>query len=186
MLLGQDVRGRHESNLIPGPNRRQACRSRHRGLPRPDLALQQAAHRNRTHKVPIDFRSDPRLRPGQRVGQPACEFANRGFWNDERKARVRRLPLMPPAQDPQLDDQELVECKTPDRLGVALPSIWKVRALKGRDKWQQVLLCPYFHGQGIPQRRTGEIKRPADDCPELLVGNALGLRVERHEAPGVQ
>ena len=69
---------------------------------------------------------------------------------------------------------------------MALPSIWKVRALKGRDKWQQVLLCPYFHGQGIPQRRTGEIKRPADYGPELLVGNALGLRVEGHEAPGVQ
>ena len=65
VLLGQDLRRRHDRALVPVCHRRQQRCRRDHGLPAADVALQQARHRH----VARDIREDRIDRPTLRYGQ---------------------------------------------------------------------------------------------------------------------
>ena len=65
MLLGQDLRRRHEGGLRAGFHRQQHRRDRDHRFPGADVALQQTIHRVRRGKVAPDLRNHARLRPCQ-------------------------------------------------------------------------------------------------------------------------
>src|ERR1700724_2471941 len=55
MLFRQYLGGCHQGSLITRFDRKKHCRCSHQGLARPDIALQQSAHRNLSRHIPPDF-----------------------------------------------------------------------------------------------------------------------------------
>ena len=65
MLLGQNLRGRHERGLIASLYGQQHRRDGDHGFSRTDVALQQTIHRMICREIALDFRDDFLLRPSE-------------------------------------------------------------------------------------------------------------------------
>ena len=74
VLLGQDLRRRHERSLKAGFDREQHRGNRHHGFARADIALQQTVHRMMRRQIAPDFCDHFLLRVGQIKRERAQKF----------------------------------------------------------------------------------------------------------------
>ena len=109
MLLGEDLGGRHERTLVPALDGDEHGRDGDDGLPRPDVALQQAVHRDRVGQVGLDLADDPGLGAGEGVRERGVEPADQ--LPGEVVGHAHRGLLDPPLaqHEGQLQAEELVE-----------------------------------------------------------------------------
>ena len=78
MLLGEDLGGRHERRLMPALDRSEHGRDRHHRLARPDVALEEAVHRDGSRQIAEDLLQDAPLGRRRREGQPPEEARHHG------------------------------------------------------------------------------------------------------------
>jgi hypothetical protein len=110
MLLGEELRGRHERALVPGFDREQRReRGQHR-LARADIALHETQHRCRAREVLPDLRRDAPLRLGEVEGQPRQQVRAQGAVTAQRR-RCFRTNRQPQTTQAQVLCQQLFECK---------------------------------------------------------------------------
>ena len=75
MLLGQNLRRRHEGGLRSGLDGDQNRRDRDHGFPGTDIALQEAIHRRSQVQVVLNLVKDPLLRAGEIEWKRRNEFS---------------------------------------------------------------------------------------------------------------
>ena len=69
MLLGEDLRGRHQRRLLTRLDAEKHGAQRDERFSRSDIAVQQTIHWTRRGEIGCDFSDGPLLRAGQREGQ---------------------------------------------------------------------------------------------------------------------
>ena len=74
MLLGQNLRRRHEGGLRPGLDGEQHRRDRHHCFSGTDIALEEAIHRRSQLQIALNLVKDPLLRAGETKWKRRSEF----------------------------------------------------------------------------------------------------------------
>src|SRR5688572_5218775 len=109
MLLRKRLRRCHQGALVPALHRSQERVQRDDRLPRADLALEQTLHGPFVAEIEIDFGDGLLLllRQRERKGLPIAGDQIR--WGAQRRRSSALLPLAPPAQETELENEQLLK-----------------------------------------------------------------------------
>ena len=188
MLLGQDLRRRHERDLQAVLHRHQRGNQRDDRLARADVALQQPVHRRAALHVVDDVLERVALTGGQleRQDRPGgC--ADAIVDGDGRRLLFRRRGL-PPGQQSHLEEERLLEDQAmlrrrvePVQLGERQIGGRKMGADERGPARRQVQAESHRLGQHVRQRVRQPLQDVVDQPPLHLRRHASGLLVDRDD-----
>ena len=193
VLLRQDFGRRHERHLEAVLHRHERRHQRHDGLARTDVPLQQPVHRLRPLHVADDFAERLLLIAGQLERQDPPRRLADLFGDHHRPRLALRIGSAFPQDDPQLEQEELLEDQPAVRVGSKRVERVEVRALRRKVHVRerpatvdQLLALSHVFGQRIRKRLRQLRQRLVDEHALHLRGQRAGLLVDRHDAAGVQ
>ena len=186
MLLGEDIGGRHEGNLVTVLDGLQRSERGNNGLAAADIAEQQALHRVRLREIAADFSTYLLLRASQRERQVFYQLRSepvlrRKFGRDAPAA----LAVMHAHR--QLLRQQLVEFDAPPRGMAALlqAACGNVRRRVVQQSETAGKVCqPQLFQQRFRQRiaQRQRLQRVTDQLAQHRLRQPGGSRIHRREA----
>ena len=181
MLLGQDLRRRHERGLIPGLHAEQHRRDGDERFARADVALEQSVHRPRRLEIGADFGDGAALRAGRREGERGEEAVEQRAVPGVVLAELRG-GLRAARGDDELHREKLRHHQVPPR-GLQLGFVGREMDPLERDAARPRV-------EPVGQRRVEFFQlhapqRVVDQPPQHPLAHALGRRVDRRDAPQV-
>jgi hypothetical protein len=115
MLFREGFRRRHQRALVAALDCSQERIERDDRLPRADLALEQALHGLFVAEIEIDLDDGVLLLVRQREGKDLSIAGDQISRDTERRRLGTLLALTPPAQEAELENEQLLERETPAR-----------------------------------------------------------------------
>jgi hypothetical protein len=177
VLLGERLGRRHQRALTAVLDRSQQRVERDDGLPRADVALQQALHRHRPREIRIELRDRALLVDGQPEGEHLAVTLDQPPHVSERRCDLA-LPLAPALRDPDLEHEQLVEGEPPPSGLRLLERARPVQRPQRVDPLRQALTFLQRGRQRIRERRR---QRRLDELAELPRRDLLARRIHRRE-----
>ncbi len=176
VLLRKGLGRRHQRTPPLRFDRTQERVERDDGFAGADVALQEPFHRPFTGQVPVDLRDRTLLIRGELEGQHRAVSLHELAGRAERR-RPLHVPASPPARQPELQREELVEGQPPPRaLAVGLAR----RAVESHDgirAGRQPFLC-LDRGRHRVDDLPRVLERLADHLAQLLDRDLLARRVD--------
>ncbi len=188
MLIGEQLRRRHQRDLLAGRERGGRGERRDQGLAAADVPLDEPQHRLRQLEVGFDFRERPALRPGQPKRQRREQLLLQLAAAGERPARIA-LHAPPQQLQRQLVREQFLE-REPALRRVATLEQGLDRRVRGRPVHDaqglaergQMLVREHgrrqpigqFGGVRLLERQTYELAQPA-------LRDAFGRRIHRRQ-----
>ena len=184
VLLGENLRRRHDRRLVARLHRRAHGERGDHGLARADVALQQAMHRIRRRHVAADVVPHALLRRRQRKRQA------RPQPREELAARAHRHPPLPRRaraedREAELKEQEVVEGQAPERGDALGFARGKVSAAQGIGQRRQMAARTHSVGQRLVHLVRVRLDETPEQRAQRLLRQPLGGRVHGHERAGV-
>ena len=185
MLLGQDLRRRHQGSLVAGTDRREHCREGHHGLAATDITLEEAKHRVGTTEVGLYLGKAALLGTSERERKRLEETGALDFEGECRRV-VPLLPFRAAHEDGGLHCQEFANGEPLAGL-LGCPGVGRV--VVGADGFghgRKALLPaePLGHGVG------NLVRKRLDGClhgvPDGALAEPLGGRIDRLETTSLE
>ena len=182
MLLGQNLRRRHERGLPPraadGPD---AGRG-HQRFAAAHVALDKAVHRRLPGHVPQRIRDGAPLRAGGGEGQRGVEL--RGFDGRDRRSAAL-LPAAAQAPHRALQYEQFLEDQPPPGQLQRAEIHGEMDILIGVARLRQGVFRPHGLRQGVRDIVAGFFQRGADIVHQHLVADPGGEGIAGKNAPGL-
>ncbi len=181
VLLCQDLRRRHQSDLVAGVDDQRHQQRRDHRLARPDVALQQAVHRVARGQILQHLIQRALLRLGHLIGQSRLERLNPCRIYRDLVARLC-LPHRLLPQQPELQIERLLERDTPPRRTQVLVTVGQVNTPQRPPQRDQAMGCQQGLRQCITHPPGPCGQRAAHRTAHPPLGQTLRQRIDGLDA----
>jgi hypothetical protein len=193
VLVGENLRRRHEGNLQAILHRDQRGHQRHNRLSGPHVPLEKAIHRLRTLHVGNNFANRRFLISRELERQHGAHGLSRGIRDDNRARLALGVGASPPQHSPELEQKELFEDQTKVRR--RSKCIQLIDRQSGRREMHlperltpvnQMLTAANVRGQWVGQDGGQLLKCLMDQHSLHFRRELAGLLINRHNPPGME